>query len=29
MRAAIAEALPEVVLESVSDYLILPGEVDA
>lgn len=25
MRAAIAEALPEVVLESVSDYLILPG----
>jgi hypothetical protein len=26
MRAAVAESLPEIVLESVSDYLILPHE---
>jgi heme-degrading monooxygenase HmoA len=26
MREAIAESLPEVVLESVSDYLVLPNE---
>jgi len=26
MRAAVAESLPEVVLESVSDFLVLPSE---
>lgn len=28
MKAAIAESLPEVVLEPVADYLVLPGESD-
>ena len=29
MRAAIAESLPEVVLESVSDFMVLPAKNDA
>jgi hypothetical protein len=28
MRAAIAESLPEIVLESVSDFLVLPPPLD-
>jgi hypothetical protein len=29
MRAAVAESFPELVLESVSDFLVLPNEADA
>ncbi len=29
MRAAIAESLPEILLEPVADYLVLPNAIDA